>query len=467
MSLSDEPVTAAAVRTVSAAARARVGLLVAAVGGALELVGLISDAVQHRLDPGLAAREDLFSLGNASHDLLILGVGLAIGGIAYELIFGEAAGAIGSAAARGIGVMLVALLAANGGILLVSGSLAPTDAHDRMTASAASDPLTQQLVATVRSKGLAAALDELTALASADAGIARRGHDVVHALGEFATGYYGTPREALRQCKDTFLYGCYHGALKAYFGSRGRTKPSDVNGICAADLGRLLYFQCLHGLGHGVLANLGNDLFRALTYCDALRDDFEHQSCYGGVFMENIVLAIDQANGRAEGERAEARPYLRPDDALYPCDVVAERYRSSCYLLQTSGMLIYNGRDFGKTALSCDTAPAAYVVTCFESVGRDVSGDTLRDDTTTIAICGGLPSKNRDHCYAGAVKNLLDAIDRAVPFCRQVPASGRSICYRAVGQQFAFVYPKLEDRIQACGAVESEYRRDCEEAAKR
>jgi hypothetical protein len=447
--------------------RSRLGLLVAAAGGVLELVGLISDAIQHRLDPGLAAREDLFSLGNASHGLLIVGIGLAVVGIAYELIFGEVAVALGGAAARAIGVMLVALLAANGGILLVSGSLAPSDQHHQGSAAEANDPLTLQLEATVRSKGLAAALDELTAIAATDPAVMRRGHDIAHALGEFATGFYGGPQQALRQCKDNFLYGCYHGALRGYFESRGQTKPSDVVGICQAELGRLLYFQCLHGLGHGVLANLGNDMFRALTYCDALRDDFERQSCYGGVFMENVVLAIDQVNGRAEGERAAARPYLRADDPLYPCDVIAERYRSSCYLLQTSGMLLYNGRDFGKTAAACDAAPAAHVVTCFESIGRDVSGDTLRDDAKTIAVCAGLPSKNRDHCYAGAVKNLLDAIDREIPFCRQVPTSGKAICYAAVGQQFAFVYPKVEDRSQACATGELEYRRDCEEAAKR
>lgn len=445
----------------------RIGLLIAAAGGVLELVGLITDAIQHRLDPGLAAREDLFSLGNASHSLLILGIGLAIAGIAYELIFGEVAGRLGGAAARAIGVMLIALLAANGGILLVSGSLAPTDQHGHSTAVEANDPLTLQLEGTIRSKGLAVALDELTVLAAADPTVARRGHDIAHALGEFATRFYGGPQQALRQCRDNFLYGCYHGALRGYFESRGQTKPSDVIGICQADLGRLLYFQCLHGLGHGVLANLDNDLFRGLTYCDALRDDFERQSCYGGVFMENIVLAIDQVAGRAEGERAAARPYLRADDPLYPCDVVAERYRSSCYLLQTSGMLLYNGRDFAKTAVACDAAPAAHVVTCFESIGRDVSGDTLRDDAKTIAVCAGLPSKNKDHCYAGAVKNLLDAIDREIPFCRQVPTSGKAICYAAVGQQFAFVYPKLDDRLNACAGAEGEYRRDCEEGAKR
>ncbi len=325
----------------------------------------------------------------------------------------------------------------------------------------------RRLASTVRGKSLAAALDELAVLASQDADVARRAHDIAHALGEFAIVHYGSPKETMRQCRDAFLYGCYHGALKAYFANKGRTTPSDVLGICTPDIGRLLQFQCLHGLGHGVLSNLEHDLFRALTYCDALREDFERRSCYGGVFMENIVVAIDQVAGRAEGHRAEARPYLRSEDALYPCDVVADRYRSACYQLQSSGMLLYNGRDFAKTALACDTAPSTYIAICFESLGRDVSGDALRDDAKTIAACTGLPSANRDHCYAGAVKNLLDVPGRLVPFCRQVPDHGKTACYGAAGQQFAFAYPDVGRRQAACAEAEPAYIRTCEEGSKR
>lgn len=448
-------------------ARVRYGLLAAAVGGLTELLGLIWDSVAHAQDPGLAAREDLFSFGNPSHDLLAAGIAIAVLGIAYELMFGGPIAGLGRRGGTLIGAALVALLAANSAVALVSARIAPADGPHGGGPRLADDPVAQRLIATTRSHGLDVALDELSMLASKDAAVERRGHDLAHAVGEFAVGFYGTPRQALAKCRDTFLYGCYHGALKAYFEGKGRTRPADVNGICGADLGRLIYFQCLHGLGHGVLANLEWDLFRGLTYCDALRDDFERRSCYGGVFMENIVLAIDQVAGRAEADRAQARPFLRADDPLYPCDVVADRYRVSCYQLQTSGMLLYNGRDYAKTAAACDAAPAAYVPMCFESLGRDVSGDALRDDGRTIAACAALASRNKGHCFAGAVKNLLDAIERGVPFCRQVPREGKEACYRALGQQFAFVYPEPAQRSAACASAEVAYVGACEEGAKR
>lgn len=445
--------------------RRRIGLYSAGLGGLLELVGLVWDATRHSHDPGLAAREDLFS-ADPSHALLIVGVALVAVGLAFEML------SIGLRVRRlrgeavVVAALLIALLGANAGVAFVTSSTAPTDDHGHaaMAAAALNDPVGKRLSETLKAKGLAAALDELSATASRDPAVNARGHDFAHLLGELAVAQQPDVSKVMKDCRDTFLYGCYHGALKAYFGSKGKTRPSDVVGVCPASLGPLLQFQCLHGLGHGVLSNLEYDLFRALVYCDALSNDFDKRSCYGGVFMENIVVAIDQVGGRATDERAEAKPFLRPDEPLYPCNVVAEKYRWSCYQLQTSGMLLYNGRDFAKTAASCDAAPSTYIPICFESLGRDVSGEFQRDDLKTIATCESLGSPSRAGCFVGAVKNLLDAPDRVLPFCRRVPDHAKSPCYSAAGTQLGLNYPSGDPRrASACVAAEPAFVKSCQE----
>ncbi len=57
---------------------------------------------------------------------------------------------------------------------------------------------------------------------------------------------------------------------------------------------------------------------RRSTTCDALTDRWERRSCYGGVFMQNVMVL-------------SGSKHLRPDDPLYPCADLADRYRAMCY----------------------------------------------------------------------------------------------------------------------------------------
>ena len=50
------------------------GLGLASIGTALQLVGLSWDALLHHFDPDLAAREEVVSLANPSHLLVVVGL---------------------------------------------------------------------------------------------------------------------------------------------------------------------------------------------------------------------------------------------------------------------------------------------------------------------------------------------------------------------------------------------------------
>lgn len=444
------------------------GLALAAVGGVLQLVGLVWDGLMHYLDPGLAAREDLFTFANLSHTLLLVGLGLCVAGIVWAIAFTSSG--THRRARTAIGMLLVALVSANAVVAVLGASVGQAGAghHGVSKLSGRQDETLDALIATVRRSGLAEAFSDLERKAATDSNVAVAGHDYAHALGEFAMTFYGKAPTALKNCGNSFLYGCYHGVLHAYFANKGTTRPSDVVGICTQDLGPLVRFQCLHGIGHGIYSNLDNDLFRSLTYCDALATRYERDSCYGGSFMQNILQAIDERGGRATAgvQGAAGRPAtLKIDDPLYPCNAVADRYRGSCYQMQTSAMLLDNGRDYAAAAQSCDRAPSAYIAICLESLGRDISGDTLRDDQKVVTLCSTLTSPSRDRCFVGAVKNLFDAVERGIPFCRLVPATAKATCYEAVGEQLSYVYPNAADRTRVCAQSEPAFVATCEAKA--
>lgn len=94
----------------------RAGRVIAAVGAAAQLIGLGWDAVLHRLDPELAAREGIFTLTNPGHILFAGGLALVVAGIGMILIGGRASRLVryGSAAALAVLSLGAFALAATG-----------------------------------------------------------------------------------------------------------------------------------------------------------------------------------------------------------------------------------------------------------------------------------------------------------------------------------------------------------------
>ncbi|HET9442946.1 MAG TPA: hypothetical protein VFO65_06455 [Acidimicrobiales bacterium] len=76
----------------------RLGLGLATGGAAAQVAGLAIDARLHGADPGLAARESVFTLSNAGHVLLLAGLVAVAGGVALLLAGGRAAPAPGGIA---------------------------------------------------------------------------------------------------------------------------------------------------------------------------------------------------------------------------------------------------------------------------------------------------------------------------------------------------------------------------------
>ena len=114
---------------------------------------------------------------------------------------------------------------------------------------------------------------------------------------------------------------------------------------------------------------------------------------------------------------------LDPADPLYPCSVMESRYLTACYTIQTSAMLQLNKGDVAQAARGCDRAPGALRVTCYQSLGRDVSAYARRDPDEAIRLCSLGSADYRGWCYYGVVKSLVDwdtTTDLGFAFCRHV-----------------------------------------------
>lgn len=245
-------------------------------------------------------------------------------------------------------------------------------------------------------------------------------HQIAHIIGRASGKKYADVTKAYEDGDDFCSSGYYHGVLEAALTITDKdTILSKLNAICSGvkneGIYKLKHYNCVHGLGHGLMQLHDSELFTALNSCDRLVDNWERQSCLGGVFMENIMNEFNPGHTTS---------YLKSDDLLYPCNAVDNYYKEPCYLIQTAHMLKSTGQNFAKVFELCGTVASPYDATCYQSLGRDASGNSVSNLDATVNSCNlGLSTRARENCYIGAVKDFVwhyNNLDQGLILCDRI-----------------------------------------------
>jgi hypothetical protein len=253
-------------------------------------------------------------------------------------------------------------------------------------------------------EGLEAAFQSLRAEYESQSSVKANCHQITHVIGRAAAQKHQNVAAAYEKGDEFCWSGYYHGVMEGLLQKMGnKDVRQNLNNVCeslkAAEMYSFKHYNCVHGLGHGIMLIEGNELFVSLEVCDILTDEWERTSCHGGVFMENVMAHINPDHGTK---------YLKNDDPLYPCTAVKEKYAEQCYLMQTSHSLMVLGNDFGKVFELCGTLAEKHQVTCYTSVGRDASGHSISQPGQTHATCLLGPTEQaREGCVIGAVKDFV------------------------------------------------------------
>jgi hypothetical protein len=253
----------------------------------------------------------------------------------------------------------------------------------------------------VQEQGGDAALVELAAQRDVNPYVLSNCHTLAHGVGRAALAFYGTINEASKYGDGTCWSGYFHGMYEQYMKRfDDQELLTAIPTICERppdDPYAFDYYNCLHGIGHGVTIRFDNDPFPALKYCDAFGEDWERTNCHTGVFMQNIVV----------DRQLHQSVRLNPDDPVYPCNAVDEKYKKACYLTQTSYILRVHDYDYEKGFEVCDGIEADYVSTCYISMGRDISGNSHREAEKVLERCSLGDPEFQEWCYVGAARNAV------------------------------------------------------------
>jgi plastocyanin len=260
-------------------------------------------------------------------------------------------------------------------------------------------------------------------LTEADGGSTIDCHQPAHQVGRMSYEVFGA--SVFEKGDASCHSGYYHGAMESFLAERGTENlAANISELCSVFETNFGIFECLHGVGHGVMAYENYDLMKSLEGCEALNDAFSTRSCYGGVFMENVVAG--QGLGAIPGHETT----WVSDDPHFPCNAVGDSFarRHDCYQMQTSWMLTLMNYDFSAVVSECQSAPVDMISVCFKSLGRDAAGHTLRNPERILDICSRVPDGNEyyNECIVGAVNVIIDFWgpklgNQAHEFCELVP----------------------------------------------
>jgi hypothetical protein len=284
-------------------------------------------------------------------------------------------------------------------------------------------------------------------------------HRIVHIIGAAALARNNdNVARTFAEGSSTCWSGYYHGVLeRAFFdvklfdadslGAKSRALCSDRKVRASS----WLSYQCLHGLGHGLMITTGYRLPLSLDVCRRLDGVWDRTSCKGGVFMENVLTSY---GGQS--------PYVRDDDPLYPCNWVAQVDKYTCYQQAATRIIRVVGSDWTRIAQTCAEAEADWVATCFGSFGQNASVLGSRDPSKILPTCAvARPYGGERECIRYAAMDIAGTFSggkEAAVLCMSSVAEVRASCFEAIGRMLRHLRNTKAARRAECRSSTSQPR---------
>ena len=296
-------------------------------------------------------------------------------------------------------------------------------------------------------RGAHVALAALARQASGSDAVAAECHRITHGIGGATLARdRGQVGRALAGGGPYCGSGFYHGVLDHAFAKVPVTQLGvAARRFCSTAAIRaeaFLAFNCLHGLGHGLMIRTGLDLPQALHACAALGVAQDRSVCDTGVFMENFFSSY---GGQS--------PWVRNDNLLYPCTTVPRVEKAPCYANVTSWVLKHHRGDYLEVSRWCARADTGFHGVCAQSLGRDISADAGHVPAAVARGCLGLPAGDQPDCFFGAARNQFHhdaAPRRAIALCLLATGKDRSTCFEGVGYDLPTKDPWATQGLAAC-----------------
>ena len=289
------------------------------------------------------------------------------------------------------------------------------------------DAVVAETQSIVRKDDPGAALDRLHAILEDEPELESLCHGLVHEVGHAAYEKYGF-EDALRYEDDLCGSGYIHGIVETHL-DRVRDIEAVLRTICDPDAPK-----CFHGIGHGLMYKLDNDLPKSVALCGTLDKGFQRIQCAEGVFMETYDSET----------RFHASDYLKEDDPFFACRGLDPVNEGVCAFYAPRYFLKVHPGDYDAAIAWCmDDVPDGPRDACVKGVGDNAMKRNIGKAGFPESVCMKVPAEKRRYCIEGMVSYLIvhEAKSSAgEALCPTLREENRAPCEKAVREAQPF-YP--------------------------
>lgn len=287
-------------------------------------------------------------------------------------------------------------------------------------ASSGTDPLMQRygeirddMREIVQSDGAKAALARFAEMID-DPLVSPVCHGLAHEIGQAAYMKDGFEK-ALDFEDDICGSGYLHGVIETHFLSVGDPATA-VKTLCKPNQGK-----CFHGLGHGLMYSLENDVPQSLDLCKTLGERSERIECAEGVFMENFNTDLN----------AHPSEYLRDDDPFFPCRAPEEPYKGVCAFYAPRFYMKAHPGAYTDALEWCMTVGDGPDDGCAKGVGSVAMKQNIARPRFVEAVCESGTGDQQVYCIEGMVSYYIvhyASVEKGRELCAILKEEHRERC---------------------------------------
>lgn len=285
-----------------------------------------------------------------------------------------------------------------------------------------------ELIEHMKQKNPRVALETLREKMKSNQAITRSCHDLVHEIGHAAYEKYDDFGQAMQYQDELCNSGYLHGIIENHF-SKSNDIFTTMNTVCNQYSPKsFIGWECLHGVGHGLMYFTENNLPKSISFCEEYADIFSRQTCINGVFMENFN--VDQ--------KLHVSKYLDANNPMSPCTQQKPKYKTDCYLYAPTYFLSLHKNEYLDALQWCKTAEDEFQLTCATGVGSQAIKENIANPKFVESLCMQGSRDATNACIAGMVGlyiNHFGGLNEAKMLCTKLEKTNQKICEQTIVSQ--------------------------------